>query len=268
MTSSSSTRALFSHIPSVCEVVSGGPDLSRMLQGDQTTTERTYQLPHCSHHASKNTAQDHRLSWTPHPTVDSECIHSWLKAQVIAPLTKSFLLPCCVCALGILDLTFTPLALASLYFRLGLHPVKISLISKSVTQHIGHSSYLSHLWVDEQTLSISIQVLDKKSLGWLGHLPHIPQHVFSPEQSPLWCRMTVRVMMPLNAFFHLQMLHHRGYEYQTGEERRVCNSVEGGRRGKGPFLDSRPKDTAVQRQRIWNPKTSSCPHFWEITWLQ
>lgn len=46
MTSSSSVGALFSHAPSVCEVVSGGPDLSRMLQGDQTTTERAYQLPH------------------------------------------------------------------------------------------------------------------------------------------------------------------------------------------------------------------------------
>lgn len=91
MTSSSSVGALFSHAPSVCEVVSGGPDLSRMLQGDQTTTERAYQLPHCSHHASKNTAQDHRFPCIPHTTVDSECIHSWLKPQIITTLTKSFL---------------------------------------------------------------------------------------------------------------------------------------------------------------------------------
>lgn len=140
-----------------------------MPQQDQAALERAHQLLHSSHDASNNIATGHVLPCIPHPTVDSERTHHRLKPRIIPTRAKSLPWPC----------------LCPWYFRPDLCPLSFYLIRFQAlappSQDLSDSyichwvywspSHLCHLQIDEQTLSIFTQVLDKKSLGGHGHLP-------------------------------------------------------------------------------------------------
>lgn len=69
--------------------------------------------------------------------------------------TKAFLPLLCLCPWYFRPYLYS-LTFFLIRFQAWLHPVKIFLISKSVTQHVGHYSHLCHLLADKQTLSIFI----------------------------------------------------------------------------------------------------------------